>query len=138
MAGLSLSRVFVLRGDDGAQALYAFLRGNWRQLADAGKPLAITVSEHRAKRSTDQNKRLHALLTHIADSAYLCGRKYEMEAWKEFYRRRFIGTEEIEMPDGTTIERGISTTSLSIEDFSHFLTAIEAHAATELGVQCDA
>lgn len=131
MAGLSLSRVFVLRGDDGAQALYAFLRGNWRQLADAGKPLAITVSEHRAKRSVDQNKRYWHILNEIADNAWLNGKRYSAEAWAEHFKRQFIGTEEL--PNGGSI--GISTTALSVDEFAAYMTRIEVYATETLGVE---
>jgi hypothetical protein len=129
------SRLFVLRGEPNVQALWNFLKHNWRALADAGKPLAVSVAEHRAKRSTEQNKRLHAMLNEISQNAYLNGRRYEMEAWKEFYRSRYIGTEEIELPDGRRIERGISTTTLNKQEFADFLTAIESHAAAEFGLE---
>ena len=129
------TRTFVLRSDTNAQALWNFLKHNWRALADAGKPLAVDVSEYHAKRSLDQNKRLHAMLNEISQSAYLNGRRYEMEAWKEFYRSRFIGTEEIELPDGRRIERGISTTTLNKQEFADFLTAIESHDAQNIGIE---
>jgi hypothetical protein len=75
------------------------------------------------------------MLNEISQNAYLNGRRYEMEAWKEFYRARYIGTEEIELPDGRRIERGISTTTLDRESFANFITEIEAHATTELGIE---
>lgn len=124
-------RTFVLRGDSNAQALWAFLKGNWRQLADAGKPLAITVSEHRAKRSTDQNKRYWAMLHEIADGAWLNGKQYSAEAWAEHFKRAFIGTEEL--PSGGTV--GISTTALNVEEFAAYMTRIEVYASETLGVE---
>ena len=124
-------RTFVLRGDNNAQQLWAFLRNNWRHLADAGKPLSITVSEHRAKRSTEQNKRYWAMLHEIAEGAWLNGRRYSAEAWAEHFKRAFIGTEEL--PNGGSI--GISTTALSVDEFAAYMTRIEVYATETLGVE---
>lgn len=44
-------RTFVLRDERNANAIWVFLRSNWRALADASRPLAVTVAEHKAKRS---------------------------------------------------------------------------------------
>lgn len=130
-----MNKTFVLRNDNFAQALWAFLRLNWKAMADAGKPLAVTVSEHKSKRSVEQNARLHALLTEIAEQAWVRGRRYDMETWKEFFRSEFIGTEEIDLPNGVRQTRGISTTTLDVAAFSDFMTRIEEHATSQLGVQ---
>jgi hypothetical protein len=124
-------RIFVLRGDSNAQALWAFLRGNWRQLADAGKPLAITVAEHKAKRSIDQNKRLWVLLNEISASAWLDGSQFTADAWHEYFKRKFIGTEEL--PGGGSV--GISTTALDVSEFAAYMTRIEVYASQELGIE---
>lgn len=125
------SRLFVLRADSNAQALWAFLRGNWRQMADAGKPLAISVAEHKSKRSIEQNKRLWAILREIEAAAWMDGRQYSQDGWHEFFKRMFIGSEEL--PGGGSI--GISTTTLNVEEFAAYMTRIEVYAATELGVE---
>lgn len=44
-------RTFVLRADTHAQQLYAFLKANWRAMADQDRPLAVIIQEHKAKRS---------------------------------------------------------------------------------------
>lgn len=62
----AILRTFVLRNEPNANALWQFLKNNWRALAGAGKPLAVTVQEHKTKRSTDQNKRYWAILNEIA------------------------------------------------------------------------
>jgi hypothetical protein len=131
---MSLHRTFILRNDGFAQALYAFLKQNWKAMADTGKPLAVSVSEYKSKRSIEQNARLHALLSEIAEQAWVRGRQYDAEIWKEYFRSKFIGTEEIEMPDGKRFERGISTTTLDVAAFSDFMERIQEHATRELGV----
>lgn len=130
----TLSRTFILRNDNFAQALWAFLRSNWKAMAEQGKPLAVTIAEHKAKRNVEQNKRLHAMLSEIAEQAWVAGRQYDAETWKEYYRRLLIGSEEIPLPDGEIMERGISTTTLSVHECADFITRMEQDASERLGV----
>jgi hypothetical protein len=129
-----MNRTIVLRDETFAEALWTLLRNNWRACAAAGKPLAVTVADHKEKRTTAQNARLHPILDEISEQAWIRGRRFEREQWKEYYRRKFIGTEEVEYPDGRREERGISTTSLDVAAFSDFMDKIQADATSELGV----
>ncbi|MNY37728.1 NinB protein [compost metagenome] len=124
-------RTFVLRDDNNAQAFWGFLKNNWRQMASAGKPLAVSVTEHRAQRSTQANKRYWAVLNDIASHAYLDGRQYSVQAWHAYFAANFIGCEDL--PGGGTT--AISTTTLNVEEFSAYLERILHFAATELGVE---
>ncbi|QTD88800.1 recombination protein NinB [Burkholderia anthina] len=126
---------FILRGDGHAKRLYEFLKANWRQMAAAGKPVAVTVYPYREKRTIDQNKKLHAMIREIAEQAWIDGRQYSEDSWKEIIRRTYIGVEEIDLPDGTRIERGISTTTLTVEEFAQLITVVQAWATTELGIE---
>lgn len=130
-----LHRTFILRNDNMTEAVCSFLRANSPALAQAGTPLNVTVTQKGSKRTTDQNARLHALLQDIAAAAWVNGRQYDMETWKEFCRQKFIGTEEIELPDGRRIERGISTTTLDVAAFSAFMDQITAYAQDHLAVE---
>lgn len=133
-----LLRNFILRSPLQVRQVQAFIDANWVACAQDSKPLEVIVQTARSKRSIEQNKRLHALLREIAEQARVNGRQFDAETWKEWARRKFIGTEEIALPDGTFVERGISTTTLSVGEFTAFMDAIEAHAVTELGVEFNA
>lgn len=126
-----MQRLFVLRDDPHAQALYAFLRANWKPLAEQGRPLAILVTEHKAKRNSQQNKLLWALLNQIAEEAWLGGKQYGPEAWHEYFKRKFIGC--VDLPDGSM--NGISTTTLDVHGFADYITKIQHYAASELGLE---
>lgn len=78
-----LSRLFVLRGPMECKQLHAFLKANWPACAQAGKPLSVQVSEHKAKRSAEQNRLLWAVLHDIAASAWVGGKRYSADAWHE-------------------------------------------------------
>lgn len=126
---------FVLRAPEHAHKLIAFLKENAGEQARIGQPLVVTVEAYAVKRSVEQNRKLHAILNEIAENVYIDGRRYDVEAWKEQVRRRFIGTEELDLPNGTRIERGVSTTTLNASQFSELIERVSAWAAVELGVE---
>jgi hypothetical protein len=130
---MSLHRTFILRRDLDVAAVTVFIRSNWQAFADS-TPLAVTVMPHKDRRSLQQNARLHAILTEISDQAWIRGRRYDVDTWKEFFKMRLIGTEELAMPDGKVVERGISTTTLDVAAFADFMDRITAHATSELSV----
>lgn len=125
------ARTIVLRDDASANSLWSTLRANWRAMAASGKPIAVELREHKAKRSGEQNKRYWALLAEIADNAWLEGRQYSKEAWHAYFAAQFIGSEE--MPGGGMT--AISTTTLNTEEFAAYSTRIEVYAAQELGIE---
>ena len=124
-------RVFVLRDESRAQLLWAFLKANWKSLADSGKPLAVTVTEYKSRRSIEQNKRYWAILQQISEQAFLGGRAFGAEAWHEMFKRQFIGC--VDLPNGERL--GASTTGLAVPEFADYMTKVEAFASGELGVE---
>ena len=130
---MSQTQIFVLREDDDAQGLWDFLKGRWRELAAKGKPLSVSVASYRVRRTNSQNSRYHAIVAEISERAVVAGKRYDVEAWKEFFKQKFIGTEEL--PGGSV--RGISTTTLDIGEFADFMNKIEAYAAQELGIDIE-
>jgi hypothetical protein len=126
-----MDRLFVLRDANNAKALYAFLRSNARAMAQLGRPLAVHVTEHKTRRNREQNKLYWALLREISEQAWVNGKQYSSEAWHAYFAGRFIGNEET--PGGGTTP--ISTTTLSVSEFSDYITRIQAYTATELGIE---
>lgn len=126
-----------MRQDAITEAVISFIRANASGMALAGTPMAVTVSEAKSKRSLEQNSRLHALLTDIAANAWVRGKQFDLETWKEFFRREYIGVEEYELPDGSNGQRGISTTTLNVGDFSLFMDKITEYAQDHLAVEFD-
>lgn len=127
---MSISRTFILRGPEPAKALHAFLKANAAPMAEQGRPLAVDVREHKAKRSGQQNRRYWALLRFIADNGWVGGRRFSDDAWHEHFKRTFIGTEEL--PGGGTA--GISTATLDVGAFGAYMEAIEHFAGADLGL----
>ena len=126
---------FTLRDPEHARKMIAFIKDNAGEQARIGQPLVVTVEAYSVKRSVEQNRKLHAILNEIAENVYIDGRRYDIEAWKEQVRRRFIGTEELDLPNGSRIERGVSTTTLNASQFSELIEQVSAWATTELLIE---
>lgn len=118
-------RTFVLRDEIHCRQLYAFLRANWLAMAQAGKPVAVMVSEHKARRSSPQNRLYWAVLREIAEDVWIDGKQYSDNAWHEHFKRQFIGIEEL--PGGASA--GISAASLSVPEFTAYLERVMQFAA---------
>lgn len=99
------------------------------QLVNAGEDIEIIIRLRKSKRSADQNRRYWAMLRDIAGSVWVAGRQYQADVWHEQYARWFIGTEDLVMPDGSRQTRAISTSALSVSQFSDYMTRIEAWCA---------
>ena len=140
---MSLRRSFVLHGPIQAKLLHAFLKSNAAEMAKQGQPLEVSVSVYKAKRSKDQNNLMWALLEQIAQQAFVGGRRFEAEVWHEHMKRELLPDETLKgvkkwrvLPSGHR-DLGMGTTDLNTAEFSLYLEALQAKAASELGVEFD-
>ena len=124
-------RQFVLRTDGNAKQLWGFLRSNWLAMAQSGKPLSVTVEEHKAKRSGAQNRLYWRLLTDISETAWVDGKQFSKDAWHAWFAGEFIGWEEL--PGGR--RSPISTASLSVPEFTNYIERVQQYATEQLGVE---
>lgn len=88
----------------------------------------LVIRNYKSKRSLEQNKRYFAMLRLISANVWVDGRTYSQEVWHEQFKRWFIGCEDIVLPT-TTETRGISTTTLSVDEFNNYMTQIEQWCA---------
>ena len=127
---MTVSRTFVLSGPVPAKQLHSMLKQNAAAMAQQGRPLVVTVSEHKAKRNTAQNARYWVLLTHIAETAWVGGKRYSSLVWHDHLKGKFLGYEEA--PDGSRVP--MSSQNLSVSEFADYMTRVEAYALDELGL----
>jgi len=132
---MTIARTFVLRTESNAAALHSFLKANAKAMADAGKPLEVSVSEAGAKRNVQQNRRNWALVSYIAEHAWVEGRQYSKETWHEYFARKFGVMKELVLPDGEITLQRESTAEMDVDAFNGYLLRIEAYAAQELGIE---
>lgn len=91
----------------------------------------LVLRERKAKRSRDQNRRYWALIRECAETVWIDGRQFKQDTWHEFFRREFIGKTEVEMPSGELVSQGISTTTLSVAEFTDYMQRIEQWCADQ-------
>lgn len=119
-------RRFRIQGEAGLRPAFVAAWETARKLASETKGgWEIVLRPLKSKRSLEQNRRYHAMLRELAEVAWLDGRQYSKEAWHEWIKQEFIGWEDL--PGGRRM--GISTTTLSVDEFGDLMTRIEAWAA---------
>lgn len=124
-------RRFRIQGAAGLKMAFRSAYDLCQQLMGEGAAYELVLRPMKSKRSIEQNKRYWLLLREIAATAWLNGRQFSDETWHEFFKRTFIGCDEIAMPDGTTELRGISTTKLKVDEFGDYMLQIEQWAAEQ-------
>lgn len=82
----------------------------------------------RKTRSTPANARYWLLLHLIAEKLKPQGKIYSAENWHEYFKQRYLGADDIDLPNGLTIHRGHSTTNLDVSEFSDFMMKVETWA----------
>jgi hypothetical protein len=121
---------FILRSPEHAHKLVSFLKENAGEQARIGQPLVVTVEAYQAKRSGEQNRRLWAILTDVAEQAVVDGKRFSKEAWFEYFKGQFAPKQE--GPNGLV---AVSTTQMTKQQFGDFMTRVEVAAVQTLGVE---
>lgn len=87
------------------------------------------------KRSNPQNAILWALYHRMAEREWN-GQRYSAESFHKYYASRFLGCDDIPMPNGKTATIPRSTANLDVAEFGAYFDAVQADAA-ERGVYLD-
>lgn len=128
---MSKPRIFVLEQAAHLAEVVAFLSQWWWHYAKEGRFLQVTIQLVKDQRTLEQNRRYWgAIITPIAEQVWSEGRQYSKDIWHEQMAREFIGV--IDLPGGGVM--AMSTTDLSIEEFSDYMNKVEAYAVQYLGV----
>jgi len=98
-------------------------------LVRADDDLELVLRPKKYKRTAEQNKRYWALLGEISERLPVQGVVHTSEVWAEYFKIRFIGKDEMVLPNGKRVERAISTTTLDKVAFAEYMTRIEVWAA---------
>ena len=106
-----------------------------------GHRLQIEIRLHEDAKTDRQRAYYHAVvLTQIAQQARPNGQIYEMHAWKEFFRAKFLGFRTVTHKDPMTGKKHrrrerISTEDLGVMGYSMLIEKVTAFAVVELGVE---
>jgi hypothetical protein len=118
-------RKFRIQGAAGIRPAFIAAWNLVQQLMREDGGYELVLRPLKSKRSIEQNKRYHALLRDLSAVAWLDGRQYGPDAWAEYFKQTLIGWDDL--PGGG--RRGLSTTTLSVQDFGDYMTKIELWAA---------
>lgn len=88
------------------------------------------------KRSSEANRRYWMLVYMIADKLKPEGKQHSAEVWHTYFKQRFIGVDEFEMPNHKTMLIPKSSTDLDTAEFNDFMMKVEVWAG-EHGVWLD-
>lgn len=104
----------------------------------ANAPADAVVTFSRLKRSGDQNKYLHALITDVASQVEWAGSKRDVEAWKDIFtaalRSANHGLDVVPGINGGFVLLGMHTSQMTVAEVADLITLIQAFGA-EHGVR---
>lgn len=123
---------FILRTELDARQAWECLKP-WRGFAEEGKPLAVDIRTHKAKRSNRANRRYWSILNQIAEDGWLGKKRFPPETWHFWFRAKFLGYEE--GIGGQMIP--VSTTTLNTAEFAEYMANVERYAVTELEIELE-
>jgi hypothetical protein len=83
---------------------------------------------HRLFKRSPQANRLYWALLHMIASQ-VAGGKFGVESWHTYFKSRFLGCEEVKLPNGKYFLIPNSTASLDVGEFNDYYTKVEAWAA---------
>jgi len=86
----------------------------------------------RYKRSTQANAMYWALLHRMADH-WWAGKQYSAAVFHVYYASKFLGCDDVRLPDGHTVTIPRSTSALDVDEFGRYLDQVQADCA-ERGV----
>jgi hypothetical protein len=84
--------------------------------------------KRRLKRSSEANRRYWALLHAIAERIKPGGHLYSAETWHAYFKSRFLGCDDVPMPNGKTLVIPRSTADLETDIFGDYMTRCEEWA----------
>lgn len=79
-------------------------------------------------RSTEANRRYWSLLHALADKLKPQGVAYSAETWHLYCKSRFLGADDVRLPNGKTMTIPKSSADLDVSEFSDYMTQVEAWA----------
>jgi hypothetical protein len=135
-----MNKTFILHEQVHVNNMQAFIAQNWQACAK-DVPLQVRITPYRRSRSLEQNSMYWALLSDIAEQAYVNGQRFEADTWHEHFKRLCLPeTCAKDVDKWKVIPSGdralmMSTTDLNTKEMSEYVEAVTAYAATELGVE---
>lgn len=84
-------------------------------------------------RSNEQNKLYWAMLHEVEDQLKPNGHQYSADSWHIYFKKRFLGADDVRLPNGMIHSQPKSTASLDSDRMSEYIMKVEEFA-TKYGV----
>ena len=81
------------------------------------------------RRSGESNRLYWALLAELSEKLKPSGIQYSRNTWHEYFKERFLGADEVKLPNRKTRIISRSTADLDKAEFSDFLDKVQAWCA---------
>lgn len=94
----------------------------------SAKPERCPVCKRLRKRSHAANARYWLLLHVIADNVRPEGKQFSAEAFHLYFKQRFLGADEIAMPNGKVFIQPKSSAELDKDEFADYMMRVEVWA----------
>lgn len=87
-------------------------------------PDGYIVEIHPPSRTLEQNNLYWNTIREIAEHVAIEGRKFTPQVWHIYFKQRFLPGRIIELPNGELMEAEPTTTELTKEEFSEYVTEV--------------
>jgi len=87
------------------------------------------VCGSRRQRSNEQNRLYWALLHEISEKLVKKVGEFSADSWHLYFKQRFLGQDEVRLPNGKIMQIPKSTADCSVDDMSTYYTRVEVWAA---------
>ena len=77
------------------------------------------------RRSTEANKRYWLLLAELSEKLKPNNVQYSRQTWHEYFKEKFLGANEIKLPNGKTRIISLSSADLDKTEFSEYLDRVQ-------------
>lgn len=85
---------------------------------------------HRRHRRTTQANALYWVLLHqLAESLKPNGQQYSADTWHAYCKSRFLGCDDVRLPNGKTLTIPKSSADLAVDEFNEYFGKVDAWAA---------
>lgn len=99
--------------------------------------LQLVITPVKSARTIEQNKRLWKIYNELSMGVWVDGKQFGADVWHEYFKRRFLGCDDLILPDGTQSTITHSTTKLNTQEMAEYQNQIQAWAAVEHGMEWD-
>lgn len=65
----------------------------------------------------------------IAEKIKPQGQQYSAEVWHSYFKQRYIGADDVRLPNGKTLVIPKSSADLDVAEFNEYMTQVEVWAA---------